>query len=60
MLGNRITARLCACRYAVDDADGGLSTAWSRAGKPARLQIVEKAIFQGGEKSSDARKPHNG
>ncbi|MGN0617569.1 MAG: hypothetical protein ACI4J7_00945, partial [Ruminiclostridium sp.] len=26
MLGNRITARLCACRYAVDDADGGLST----------------------------------
>ncbi len=27
MLGNRITARLCACRYVVDDADGGLSTA---------------------------------
>ena len=27
MLGNHITARLCACRYADDDADGGLSTA---------------------------------
>ena len=27
MLGNRITAKLCACRYADDDADGGLSTA---------------------------------
>ena len=26
MLGNLITARLCACRYEVDDADGGLST----------------------------------
>ena len=26
MLGNRITARLCACRYVVDDADDGLST----------------------------------
>ena len=24
MLGNRITARLCACRYVVDDADDGL------------------------------------
>ena len=45
MLGNRITARLCACRCVVDDADGGLSSACIFLCGFIRLLFAENFLY---------------